>query len=54
MHRRGGGSGGQVGQAGKRFFLDRDEGHVVSGAARGVEDEEGETAVAGDQTETHG
>ena len=39
-----------VGEIGKGFFLEGDDGHVVAGAARGVEDEEREAAVAGDQT----
>src|SRR5262245_66563027 len=35
----------------KRFFLERDDGDVVAGAARGVEDQKREPAVAGDQSE---
>ena len=45
--------GRQVGEIGKRFFLDGDDGDVVARAARGVEDEKGKTAVAGDQTQPH-
>ena len=38
-----------VGELGKRLFLEGDDGDVVAGAARRVEDEEGKPAVAGDQ-----
>ena len=45
---------GRVGQVGKGFFLERDDGDVVARRARRVEDEERKPAVAGDQTEPHG
>ena len=38
-------------EVGKGFFLERDDRDVVAGAARGIEDEKREPAVAGDQTE---
>ncbi len=38
---------------GRRFSLDGDHGHVVAEPPRRVEDQEGETPVAGDQAETH-
>ena len=44
-----GGRAASVVEIGKGFFLEGDDGDVVAGAARGVEDEEGKAAVAGDQ-----
>ena len=49
-----GGRAAAVVQIGKGLFLERDDRHVVPGAAGGVEHQEREPAVAGDQTETHG
>ena len=46
-----GGARGDLGQVGKGFFLDGDDGHVVAGSARGVEHEERKSAVARDQPE---
>ena len=43
-------SGRDVGEVGKRFFLQRDDGDVVAGAARGVEHQKREPTVASYQT----
>ena len=43
----------RVGQFGEGLFLRRDDGHVVAGRARGLEDEEREPAVTGDESEAH-
>ena len=45
---------GQVGQIGERFVLERDDGDVVAGAARRVEDEEGKAAVPAMRPRAHG
>src|SRR5260221_11898101 len=53
MHRRRRRPRGRFGELRRRFFLQRDDGDVVPGAARGVEHEEWKAAVAGYETKTH-
>ena len=40
-------------QFGKRFFLERDDSHLVTGGASGLEDEKGKPAIAGNESEVH-
>jgi hypothetical protein len=53
MHRRSRCASGLGFEFGKRFFLERDDGHLVTGGASGLEDEEGKPAVAGNESEVH-